>query len=40
MIDHHENPSNYSQISYSDPSIGSTCEMFSTFVFTEQSCHR
>ena len=27
MIDHHENPANYAQISYSDSSIGSTCEM-------------
>lgn len=27
MIDHHENPSKYAQISYSEPSIGSTCEM-------------
>ena len=27
MIDHHENPANFAQISYSDSSIGSTCEM-------------
>ena len=27
MIDHHENPANYAQITYSDSSIGSTCEM-------------
>ena len=27
MIDHHENPADYAQISYSDSSIGSTCEM-------------
>ena len=27
MIDHHENPSDYAQIVYTDPGIGSTCEM-------------
>jgi len=34
MIDHHENPSNYSQISYSDPSIGSTCEMVFNLLYS------
>lgn len=27
MIDHHESPQLYAQLQYSDPSIGSTCEM-------------
>ena len=31
---HQENPSNYSQISYSDPSIGSTCEMVFNLLYS------
>ncbi len=27
MIDHHENPSDYADITYSEPTMGSTCEM-------------
>lgn len=27
MIDHHQSPEDYAQLQYSDPSIGSTCEM-------------
>ena len=27
MIDHHEAPQSYATLKYSDPSIGSTCEM-------------
>ncbi len=27
MIDHHENPDDFSQLTYSDPKIASTCEM-------------
>ena len=27
MIDHHEAPQSYASLKYSDPSIGSTCEM-------------
>ena len=33
MIDHHENPANYAQISYSDSSIGSTCEMIFNLIY-------
>ena len=33
MIDHHENPDNYAQISYSDSSIGSTCEMIFNLIY-------
>ena len=33
MIDHHENPANFAQISYSDSSIGSTCEMIFNLIY-------
>ena len=33
MIDHHENPDNYAQITYSDSSIGSTCEMIFDLIY-------
>ena len=32
MIDHHQQPDNYAKYSYSDPSIGSTCEMIYNFI--------
>ena len=32
MIDHHENPADYAQISYSDSSMGSTCEMIFSLI--------
>ncbi|WP_461534171.1 DHH family phosphoesterase [Sinomicrobium sp.] len=32
MIDHHEQPDNYATYVYSDPQIGSTCEMIYNFI--------
>ena len=32
MIDHHQKPDNYAQFTYSDTSIGSTCEMVYNFI--------
>ncbi len=32
MIDHHQEPADYAQIKYSDPTLGSTCEMVYNFI--------
>ena len=34
MIDHHQSPENYAQLTYSDASIGSTCEMVYSVLHT------
>ena len=35
MIDHHENPGDYADVTYSDASIGSTCEMVDPILASE-----